>query len=72
MPPGDLKTMTDDDMARLLRLGMDNDGTAFVSSMMLLILIIGVIHVFFFTEDGLMMWPVVVILMSLGGYLLLT
>ncbi|HEU4854286.1 MAG TPA: hypothetical protein VFS89_03250 [Nitrosospira sp.] len=59
-------------MARLLRLGMDNDGTAFVSSMMLLILIIGVIYAFFFTEDGLMMWPVAVALMSLGGYLLLT
>ncbi len=72
MPPVDLKTMTDDGMAQLLRLGMDNDGTAFLSSMMLLILIIGVIHAFFFTEDGLMMWPVVVVLMSLGGYLLLT
>ena len=67
----DLKTMTDDGMARLLRLGMDNDGTAFVSSMMLLILIIGVICAFFFTEDGLMTWPVVLVLMSLGGYLLL-
>lgn len=67
----DLKTMTDDDMARLLRLGMDNDGTAFVSSMMLLILIIGVIYAFFFTEDGLIIWPVVLVLMSLGGYLLL-
>jgi hypothetical protein len=63
--------MTDDDMARLLRLGMDNDGTAFVRSMMLLILIIGVIYAFFFTEDGLMIWPVVLVLMSLGGYLLL-
>ena len=72
MPPVDLKTMTDDGMAQLLRLGMDNDGTAFLSSMMLLILIIGVIHAVFFTEDGLMMWPVVVVLMSLGGYLLLT
>ena len=67
----DLKTMTDEGMARLLRLGMDNDGTAFVSSMMLLILIIGVIYAFFFTEDGLMIWPVVLVLMSLGGYLLL-
>jgi hypothetical protein len=63
--------MTDDGMARLLRLGMDNDGTTFVSSMMLLILIIGVIYALFFTEDGLMMWPVAVVLMSLGGYLLL-
>jgi len=67
----DLKTMTDDGMARLLRLGMDNDGTAFVSSMMLLILIIGVIYALFFTEDSLMTWPVVLVLMSLGGYLLL-
>lgn len=67
----DLKTMTDDSMARLLRLGMDNDGAAFVSSMMLLILIIGVIYAFFFTEDGLITWPVVLVLMSLGGYLLL-
>lgn len=66
----DLKTMTDDSMARLLRLGMDNDGAAFVSSMMLLILIIGVIYAFF-TEDGLITWPVVLVLMSLGGYLLL-
>ena len=59
----DLKTMTDDGMARLLRLGMDNDGTAFVSSMMLLILIIGVIYALFFTEDSLMTWPVVLVLM---------
>jgi hypothetical protein len=64
--------MTDDGMARLLRLGMDNDGTTFVSSMMLLILISGVIYALFFTKDGLMMWPVVVVLMSLGGYFLLT
>ncbi|MDD3431457.1 MAG: hypothetical protein PHF38_05465 [Bacteroidales bacterium] len=63
--------MTDDGMARLLRLGMDNDGTAFFSSMMLLILLIGVIQALFFTKGGLMTWPVVVVLMSLGGYLLL-
>jgi hypothetical protein len=63
--------MTDDDVAQLLRLGMNNDGTTFLSLMMLSILIIGVIHAFFFTEDGSMMWPVVVVLMSLGGYFLL-
>ena len=50
MPPVDLKTMTDDDVAQLLRLGMNNDGTTFLSLMMLSILIIGVIHAFFFTE----------------------
>ena len=68
----DLKAMTDEGMARLLRLGMDNEGMAFASSMALLILLIGVIHAFFFTEDGLMIWPAVLVLMGgLGGYYLL-
>ncbi|SFN84914.1 hypothetical protein [Nitrosospira briensis] len=68
---GGPQTMTDESMAQLLRLGMNNDGTTFLSLMMLSILIIGVIHAFFFTKDGSMMWPVVVVLMSLGGYFLL-
>ncbi len=68
----DLKMMTDESMARLLRLGMDNEGMAFASSMVLLILLIGVIHAFFFTEDGLAVWPAVLVVMAgLGGYFFL-
>lgn len=64
--------MTDEGMARLLRLGMDNEGMVFASSVVLLILLIGVIHAFFFTEDGLMVWPAVLVLMAgLGGYFFL-